>query len=545
MRVQLTNSGLKAIYQSLSNGIKCQISYFKIGREVLPFEGEDYSDVVDQVFPTPGTQIDIPKLASMMRYYFSNTSGNQAIFEVTLDETIGDSREVGAPGNVNFRIGNIGFFYHDPANGNDTSKDIMIAIASNEISVLKYRKTSVNEAADIYRDYIALTFQDITNAIQVVDDIKFDYANAPYVESLNDLPHAAGSPYNLYVVNNNNYTSAIAIKRQDFLQGTAVWDIYQPNSAITISDSAFTSSVGIGTAVCFKNGYFDACDGTNAAFPYVGIRTSATTIQNTGNYVPNMNLSIGSVYYVNSTGGLTKLPTLYAVGLAVSYDTLSLFYSNSADAQRIDALQRTPTVLLGDPAKYKISSIAVVSGGVNYVDGVATVNDIPVIVKTSGGSITSISGFPTQVFDKDPSGSYPVIQVGNQSATASLITAYAAGNDEISGELQYTHAEDPLVQKSYLRSVREKLYNLTEQVLSDFNDCATGEYMCYFPSTASNAPPSFTGGWYISYIVSNSAGQSLHRVQSMSNPRLKFVRSKASASSGWSTWYAEYAEWFN
>ena len=236
MRVQLTNAGLQAIYHSMSNGIKFQVSYFKIGRAILPFEGEDYTDVVDQVYPTPGQPIDMAALAGMMRYYFSDASGNQAVFEITLDETIGDSRETGASGNVNFVIGNIGLFYHDPANGSDTSKDVMIAIASNEIPVRKYRKVSVNEAADVYRDYIALTFQDISKNIQVVDDIKFDYTNVPAVETLNNLPIAKGAPYNMYVVNNNNYISAIAVKRQDYLQGTAVWDIYQPNSAISVSE---------------------------------------------------------------------------------------------------------------------------------------------------------------------------------------------------------------------------------------------------------------------------------------------------------------------
>lgn len=542
MRVQLTNAGLQAIYHSMSNGIKFQVSYFKIGRAILPFEGEDYTDTVDTVYPTPGQPINIAALAGMMRYYFSNTSGNQAVFEITLDETIGDSRETGASGNVNFVIGNIGLFYHDPANGSDTSKDVMLAIASNEIPVRKYRKVSVNEAADVYRDYIALTFQDISKNIQVVDDIKFDYTNIPAVETLNNLPIAKGAPYNMYIVNNNNYISAIAVKRQDYLQGTAVWDIYQPNSAISVSESAFDANVGIGTAVCFKQGLFQACDGSDATYPYVGIRTSSTTIQNTGNYTPSMNLTLGAVYYVGNSGQLTKLPTLYAVGLAVSYDTLALFYSNSADAQRIDAIQNIPTVLLGDKDKFKVTAMTVVSAGVNYVSGIATVNGIPVTVTASNGAITAISGWPAQVFAHDPAGSYPVVQVGNQSATATIVTSYAVGDTEIAGSFQYVHSEDPLVQKSYLRSLREKLYALTEKTLSDFNDCGVGEFMCYFSNSATNAPPKFSGGWYVSVMIKNSADMYLHRVQSMSNPRIRFSRTK-SGSNAWSEWTAEYAEW--
>lgn len=542
MRVQYTKSGLAAIYDSLLTGIKFDVSYFKIGRAVLPLDGEDYTDVVDQVFPEVSSSVDIAMLQSMMRYYANDTSDNQATFEVTLNEKIGDSREVDAPGNVNFEVGNIGFFYHDPINGTDTSKDLLIAIASNEIPVKKYRKISVNEATDIQQYYVTLTFKDITDIINVVADIKLDYSNLPSIENMSMLPAATSAPYNMYLINSSEYTSCLAVRRVNYIEGSATWDFYYPNQGITVPSSSFADAVAYGQAVCFKNGLFDICNGYDPTFPYVGIRTSATTIQNIGNYLPGFNCRIGSTYYVTENGGLSYTPTLYSVGVAIAYDTIALFYTNPSNSTRINDLSSTPTILLGDPSKFKISSIVVFAPGANYINGAASINGIPVILTTQLGSVIAISGWPHQVFDTDISGTYPIVQAGNSSGSATIITAYGEGNDPILGELQYAHDDDPVVQLSYLRAVREGLYDLTEVALTDLNNIPLGRYIVSAGSTAANAPINFPGGLFISERLKNSQGTHFVRIQSMSRPTLKWVRSLVN--NAWKQWQFEYADYF-
>lgn len=542
MRVSFTEEGIKAIYNAMSNGIKLEVSYFKIGREVLTLTGEDYSDVVDQVYPAPGTTIDISKLASMIKYYFNSEKGNQATFEITLDQTIGDSRETNATGNVNFLIGNIGLFYHNPLDGNNYSNDKLLVIASNEIPYKKYRQVSVNEAADIYRDYITITFQDITNLLNVTTEIRTDYSQIPTVSNQSSLPNPNSAPYSMYVINDNATVSGLAVKRIDYLQGSAVWDIYTPSSGFVVPSNAFDDTVGIGSAVCYKNGKFSLCNGFDIEYPYLGIRINESTVVNTGNYKPNMNLVVGQTYYVDSNGGLSYNPSLYAVGLAVSYDTLNLYYSDFQQAIDLQKLQDTPTVLLGDSSKFLVTSITPYLGGNNYIDGLATINNIPINLKTTNGVISEISGWPTQIFNNDISGTYPIEQAGNKSGSGKIVTSYGSGNNEVSGKLEYVPVDDPLVQKSYLRVVREQLYDLTEISLSDLNEIPTGKYMAVIPSNASNTPESFQGGYYITERIVASNGEIFVSIQSMTRANLKWTRSYTN--NAWTDWLFAYSSFY-
>lgn len=542
MRVSFTEDGIKAIYNSMANGIKFEVSYFKIGRSILTLAGEDYSDVVDQVYPSPNQPIDIKKLSSMIKYYFNSTKGNQATFEITLDQTIGDSREVNAIGNVNFLIGNIGLFYHNPLDGNNFANDKLLVIASNEIPYKKYRQVSVNEAADIYRDYITLTFQDISNLLNVTTEMRADYSQIPSVATSNDLPDANSAPYGMYAINDNSFVSGIAVKRIDYLQGEAVWDIYSPNNGIVVPSTSFDDTVGIGNAVCYKDGKFTLCDGFDINYPYIGIRTNESTIINSGNYKPGMNLIVGQTYYATSNGGLSYNPSLYTVGLAVSYDTLNLYYSDFQQAINIQKLQKTPTVLLGDSSKFQVTSITPYIAGNNYIDGLAVINKIPINIKTVNGAITEISGWPTQIFNVDPSGTYVIEQAGNKSGSGNIITSYGSGNNETIGNLEYVPEDDPVVQKSYLRVVREQLYNYTEISISDLNTIPQGKYMALIPSNASNAPTNFQGGYYITEKITSSNGEILVSIQSMTRPNLKWLRSYTSGQ--WTAWLFAYASFY-
>jgi hypothetical protein len=132
--------------------------------------------------------------------------------------------------------------------------------------------------------------------------------------------------------------------------------------------------------------------------------------------------------------------------------------ADAADLAEIAELQQIPTSLqTTDPPAYVVARIDVADGGAGYAEGDAlTLSEPPVAATVSGvdaaGAVTALAFDGSTVYSEDPSGSEIAADGGSGSgAICSIRTAYAPGDVQKDGELQYTPYTDPLVQTSRMR----------------------------------------------------------------------------------------------
>jgi hypothetical protein len=117
-----------------------------------------------------------------------------------------------------------------------------------------------------------------------------------------------------------------------------------------------------------------------------------------------------------------------------------------------------------DPPAFVVSRITVKSGGEGYTAGDAvTLSDPPIAATVDAvdesGAVTALNFTAETVYTDDPSGVNIAVSGGSGSgAVCEVRTAYAPGDVQIDGELQFVPYGDPLVQTSRMRGyVRDYL----------------------------------------------------------------------------------------
>ncbi len=235
-----------------------------------------------------------------------------------------------------------------------------------------------------------------------------------------------------------------AVNLKPGILGTTLTGLVLNNTAIAASDSilgAFGKLQAQMNAVKNLTPY--------SVGRYNGVLSPTPGAITTGIATSNITIAFGSIqngmeiYDTNGTGGI------------LSNYNASTNTANVTTIQR--GLENIPVLLQANPNAFGVVAIYITTPGSGYVPGnTFTVNGVTGTI----GSVTQTGGLTTGSLTWDLSADYPSDKAGTgfavtstpgNGAIATIVTAYAVGNDRVIGQLEGQTENDPLISSSRLR----------------------------------------------------------------------------------------------
>lgn len=317
----ITKAGTQAIMSAGTSGPLIDITGFRIGARSAAqgaVADKNDTDVDDFVYSGDSTAISYQVLPD----------SESCMFQIVLDESVGD-----------FTVGQIGLM----AGNTLFSKSVLFRTEN------KWKSELPGRYGNTITFNIILTISDVESCINLTI-LRSLYASLPQVETENDLPLAATSLYNTYVVRNHTKTGteALASKRNNQWNFTTMRPSAGNGEAvIPVGSTAFDASVKINMSVYYDSTaekYLPA-DVSDVTKHPVGVRSSTFEVMtcgllhryNTDDIWPVLNL--GNLYSTGSSANIGK-PILSnsaaPYGLAVSQDSMFVdfgyqLYRNTAN----------------------------------------------------------------------------------------------------------------------------------------------------------------------------------------------------------------------